>query len=59
VNSKAWSEAASADVKATADELYWYPIEPDMHDLGADCTRMPVHVAGAAKAAHAMPSYPR
>jgi hypothetical protein len=61
VNSKAWSEAASADVKADADAngLYWYPIEPDIHDLGADCTRVPVHVAGAAKAAHAMPSYPR
>jgi gluconate 2-dehydrogenase subunit 3-like protein len=60
VNSKAWSEVASADVQAsTGGGLYWYPIEPDIHAANSDCTRVPVHVIAAPKAAHTIPAYPR
>jgi hypothetical protein len=59
VNSKAWSEAPSADAQAlTQSCLYWYPIEPNIYGT-LESTRMPVHLVAAPKAAHTIPAYPR
>jgi hypothetical protein len=60
INSKAWSDAPKSRTQgSTANELYWYPIEPDLHGLSAESARMQPHVLAAPKAAHTMPSYPR
>jgi hypothetical protein len=59
VNSKAWSEAPSADAQAlTQSGLYWYPIEPNIYGT-LESTRMPVHLVAPPKAAHTIPAYPR
>jgi Gluconate 2-dehydrogenase subunit 3 len=59
LNSKAWSDAPSADAQAaTQNGLYWYPIEPDIHG-SSESMRMPVHLVDSHKAAHTMPVYPR
>ncbi len=60
VNSKAWSEAQKKDSEEwTEAGLYWTPIEADVHEMNAECTRIPPHVRAAPKASHTMPSYPR
>jgi len=42
INSQAWSEAASAKGRHAPDmELYWYPIDPDLHRDGAGSTHRP------------------
>jgi hypothetical protein len=57
VNSKAWGDASSGGVQAaTAESLYWYPIEPDIYSASS---RLPARTIAAPKAVHAMPSYPR
>ena len=59
VNSKAWSDVSSADGdQSTVGELYWSPIEPDVH-AQTDCAGIPPHVMAAPKSTHPMPSYPR
>jgi hypothetical protein len=56
MNSKAWSDASSGGaLVATAESLYWYPIEPDIY-AGS---RLPSPVIAAPKAAHVMPTYSR
>ncbi len=57
-NSKAWSQASSESSSALGG-LYWFPIEPDMHDVSAQASRQPARVISAPKASHAVPSYPR
>ena len=60
INSKSWSEPASPSSKtATREELYWYPIDPDIYERDSDEARRPVHVIAAPKAAHVMPQYSR
>lgn len=60
VNSKAWSDAASAVAEDSASSgLYWYPIQPDAYASYSECARIPPHVIAAPKATHSIPSYPR
>jgi hypothetical protein len=56
VNSKAWSTATPSEAQvATAESLYWYPIDADVYGG----SRLPAHTIAAPKAEHAMPTYPR
>jgi hypothetical protein len=58
-NSKAWDQALiTAGASVTAD-LYWYPIDPDLHGDRAVCALTPPRTVAAPKASHTMPSYPR
>ena len=60
VNSKAWSDAASAaEQDWVTGGLYWSPIEPDIYCKGSACAAMQPHLAAAPKSAHTIPSYPR
>ena len=59
MNSKAWSEATSADAHAASqDSLYWYPIEPDIYG-SSESMRIPAHVIDSRKAGRKIPAYPR
>jgi len=59
-NSRAWDEASSqAAPKSSRGELYWFPIEPDLHGMSAESSRQQPHVLAAPKAPHSLPSYPR
>jgi gluconate 2-dehydrogenase subunit 3-like protein len=59
LNSKAWSDQSAGTRESAGEGLYWYPIEPDIYDINADCTRIPVHVLAAPKSSHTIPAYPR
>lgn len=60
VNSKAWSDVPSVEAQqSTAADLYWFPIEPDIHGQNSEHLCIPAHVMAAPKAAHPIPSYPR
>jgi hypothetical protein len=60
VNSRAWSDASSADALASTEfGLFWYPIEPDVFEGGPDLTRTPRDVTDTSKATHTIPAYPR
>jgi hypothetical protein len=59
LNSKAWSDAPSADAQAaTQTGLYWYPIEPDIYG-SSESMRLPAHVVDSRKTAQTIPAYPR
>lgn len=59
-NSRAWDEASSQTTqKSSRGELYWFPIEPDLHSLNVESSRRQPHVLAAPKAPHSLPSYPR
>jgi len=59
-NSKAWNVASSeAGSNSSRDELYWFPIQPDLHSLNAESSRQQPHVLAAPKAPHTLPSIPR
>lgn len=58
VNSTAWDETVTLGAdERTEVELYWSPIEPDLHRR-ALAAAVPPHVA-AHKSAHNLPEYPR
>lgn len=60
MNSKVWSETASSGAHdSTASDLYWYPIEPDIHPVSSNCTLKSAHVMAAPKATHTLPQYSR
>lgn len=63
LNSKAWDQSTHPSVSRSqvsdARELYWYPIDPDIHSMDARSARLPAHVIAAPKAAHTMPQYSR
>ena len=60
VHSKAWSDFSSAGGERPSNiELYWSPIEPDLHSHQGECAGMPPHVMAAPKSGHPMPSYHR
>jgi Gluconate 2-dehydrogenase subunit 3 len=59
-NSKVWSETTSSGAHELAGtDLYWYPIEPDMHAVSSNCTLKSAHVTAAPKATHTLPQYSR
>jgi len=59
-NSRAWDVASTeATSNSYRTDLYWFPIEPDLHAVSAESSRQPAHVVAAPKASHAIPSYPR
>lgn len=60
INSRAWFVVPEVGAEPrTAEELYWSPIEPDISEFNADCTKVPPHVQAAPKPGHPMPTYPR
>ena len=59
-NSRAWNDSsAQVESKSPHGELYWFPIEPDLHEMSAESSRQQPHVLAAPKAPHTIPSYPR
>jgi hypothetical protein len=58
-NSKAWDQSLILADAPVSAELYWFPIDPDLHGDRAACALTPVHTVAAPKASHTMPSYPR
>ena len=58
-NSKAWSEAASAEEDSRGEGLYWSPIEPLLHGSGSGCETVQSKALGAPKNGHSIPVYPR
>jgi hypothetical protein len=60
INSKAWFVVPEVGAEPrTSVELYWSPIEPDISELNADCSKVPPHVQAAPKTGHPTPTYPR
>lgn len=58
-NSKAWDQALVVAGEPVSADLYWFPIDPDLHCNRAACALTPPHTVAAPKASHTMPSYPR
>lgn len=59
MNSKAWSDAAAAGAQGGNENgLYWYPIEPNLHE-GSRTVGTPPHVLAAPRSEHSIPQYPR
>jgi hypothetical protein len=60
INSKAWSDAASSDMRTTSEVgLYWYPIEPDIYADSSQRARIPPRTIAAPTTSNTMPAYPR
>jgi hypothetical protein len=59
-NSKVWSETTSSGAHDfSGSDLYWYPIEPDVHAVSSNCTLKSAHVMAAPKATNTLPQYSR
>jgi hypothetical protein len=60
INSESWSETSPPDLKGKIrEELYWYPIDPDIYGRDSDEAGRLVHIIAAPKSAHAMLQYSR
>jgi hypothetical protein len=59
INSKEWSDVPSVGAQQkTAAELYWMPIEPDMHGMSSPAPNVLANAAATSKA-NKMPEYSR